>query len=306
MKIAVLMGGTSAEREVSIDSGKAVCQALETAGYEVAPVDINISERDKIIDIIGKAQAKTAFIALHGGNGEDGTIQAILESMDISYTGSGPQACELAMDKIKTRRIFEKHGIPGPDWQLYAPGIFENNGLSFPLVIKPSSQGSSIGLSIVKNKDLFSEAVEQAGRWGQDVILEEYLSGAEITVGILGEQALPVIEIRPANTFYDYQAKYEPGKTSYLVPAPLPEDIYKQAQKLGLDSHKALGCRAFSRVDMIYTGENGLKVLEVNTIPGLTATSLLPKAAKAANISFEKLCSKIIEYSLIFAHSKNA
>lgn len=298
IKIGVLMGGTSAEREVSLSSGRAVYTALEQTGYNPVSVDINTSEPDKVKEIINQAGIDAVFIALHGGQGEDGTIQSILEEMDIPYTGSGPRACAWAMDKVKSHRILEEYNITVPGWQVYSPGLVENNGLVFPLVIKPSNQGSSIGLSIVNVKEDLSQALKNAQRWSQDVIIEKYLRGPEITVGILGDQILPVIQIKPTNKFYDYQAKYESGKTTYQVPASLPEDIYSQVQDLGLAAHKALDCRVFSRVDMIYTDDNQIAVLEVNTVPGLTATSLVPKAARAAGISFEELCSKIIEYSL--------
>lgn len=296
--IGVLMGGVSPEREVSIHSGQAVCQALSQAGHKIIPVDINTTDSDKLKKIIKRAKIEVAFIALHGGQGEDGTIQSILESMGLAYTGSGPEACKLAMDKIKSRRVFEKHSIPVPDWEIYQPGNFENNGLGFPLVVKPSSQGSSVGLNIVRNIELLARAINDARQWGDEVILEKYLPGDEITVGILGEQSLPVVQIKPQNEFYDYQAKYEPGMCSYLVPAPLPEPVYKQAQELGLACHKVLGCRVFSRVDMIYTDRDEIVVLEVNTIPGLTSTSLLPKAARAKGISFEELCQQILRCSL--------
>ncbi|MCK4423009.1 MAG: D-alanine--D-alanine ligase [Candidatus Omnitrophica bacterium] len=298
IKIGVLMGGTSAEREVSLVSGRAVYTALEQTGYNPVSVDINTSEPDKIKEIINQAGIDAVFIALHGGQGEDGTIQSILEEMDIPYTGSGPRACARAMDKIKSHRILEEHNITVPGWQVYSSELVENNGLVFPLVIKPSNQGSSIGLSIVNVKKDLNQALKDAQAWSKDIIIEKYLRGPEITVGILGDQILPVIQIKPTNKFYDYQAKYESGKTTYQVPAPLPEDIYAQVQDLGLAAFKALGCRVFSRVDMIYTDDNQIAVLEVNTVPGLTATSLVPKAARAAGISFEELCSKIIEYSL--------
>lgn len=298
-KIGILMGGLSPEREVSLRSGKAVYQALQRAGYRVKAIDINTSNPDEIKKIIKKAEIEVAFVALHGGEGEDGTVQSILESMDLPYTGSGPEACKLAMDKVKSRRIFENEGIPVPEWYVYQSGeVIENNGLNFPVVVKPSNQGSSIGLNIVESESQLKRAVEEASEWGNEIILEKYLTGTEITVGILGEQALPVVQIEPANKFYDYQAKYEPDMCHYYVPAPLPADIYQQTQKLGLACHQALGCRAFSRVDMIYTNDGKITVLELNTIPGLTSTSLLPKAARAAGLSFEELCEQIIRYSL--------
>jgi D-alanine-D-alanine ligase len=324
-QIAVFMGGPSSEREISLASGEAVLAALKQEGLNARGFDLR-SEKD-IIDILDKESIDCAFIALHGRFGEDGTLQRILSERGVAYTGSREQASRLAIDKVASREIFQTQGVPCPaslilnkalpsgkqvlskdaDILSISPFDLRKGHLDFikgfPLVVKPACQGSSIGLSLVEDERHFTQAVELAFTYDERVILEEYLPGDEITVGIFEERPLPIVQICPTNKFFDFQAKYEKGRTEYIVPAPLKEALYNQAQKYALLAHQALDCFCFSRVDMIIS--RGVSyVLEVNTIPGMTATSLLPKAAKAAGISFSELCLRIIRAS-IPSYAKN-
>ena len=299
-RIGVLMGGPSSEREISLSSGKAVYESLKGLALDVVAIDIITDDSQENRQIIQQANIDIAFIALHGHFGEDGQIQAILEQMNIPYTGSDPVASRLAMDKVASRRIFQEQGLPVPKYAVLS--VRENSrfifsiieDLSFPLVIKPARQGSSIGLSIVEIEDQLDEAVEHAAGFDEHVLIEEYIKGREITVGILGDSVLPVVEVIPQNKFYDYEAKYKPGKSSYVVPASLSAPVTMQAQDIAQTAHKLLGCFGFSRVDMRLSLDNIPFVLEVNSIPGLTLTSLLPKAARAAGIDFTQLCIKIV------------
>ncbi len=295
-KIAVLMGGPSNEREISIKSGKAVYSALKNTGFDVICIDAIDNWQRYLVE----EKIEVAFIALHGKFGEDGVVQTILESMRIPYTGSGVRASRLALNKIDSKRIFLKAGIPTPEYKV----LTKKNSSSFneihecPMVIKPALEGSSIGLSIVRKKKDFKKALELAFSYDERIILEKYIPGAEITVGILNEKPLPVIKVVPKRSFYDYKAKYTRGITEYLVPAPISKKAYKLAQRYALLAHKVLGCKDFSRVDMIYGKDGQIRVLELNSIPGLTKLSLLPKAAKAEGIEFNQLCVKLVELSL--------
>lgn len=294
-QIGILMGGFSSEREISLKSGNAVVGALKNLGYVVKVIDFN--DEKELISKIQESGVDCIFNVLHGRFGEDGQVQKILDSLKIPYTGSGVFASQLAMDKIASREIFIKNGILVPEYRVVNSEQNFNEDMffqEFPLVVKPATEGSSIGLSIVENKICLFLSIENASRFDQNIIVEKYIAGREITVGILEEQPLPVIEIVPKNKFYDFQAKYTPGMTQYKVPADLPEKVYKKAQAQGQKAHCLLGCRSFSRVDMIINNFNEPVVLEVNTIPGLTATSLLPKAAAACGISFEQLCEKMV------------
>lgn len=296
-RIGVLMGGVSSEREISLISGGTVIAALRGEGYDVLPLDIN--DNIKLIrKMLKEAQIDVAFIALHGHFGEDGTIQKLLKSLNIYYTGSHAKASSLALNKIISRKTFRDAGIAVPEYRVLASGVdVEGNNFRFPLVVKPSSQGSSIGLSIVENKNDLSLAIQLALRYNERVIIEEYIEGREVSVGILDDKALPVIQIIPKRKFYDYQAKYETGMSDYLLPAPLTDDEYLKVQEVALSAHRSLGCRDFSRVDMIMR-KNKPIILEVNTIPGLTQNSLFPKAAQAAGISFNQLCVKLIKLAI--------
>lgn len=303
-KIGVLAGGPSNEREVSLRSGKAVYEALLARGCDAILLDV----KNDICDIISRSAIDVAFIALHGRFGEDGTVQRILEDMGMPYTGSGVEASRSALDKIATKDIFKKRGIPTPGY-----AVFERRDIDaksdlptvWPVVVKPQFEGSSIGLSIAGDEKSFKIAVNKALDYGDKALVEEYINGRELTVGILGDKALPVIEIVTSQGVYDYEAKYKDPATRYLVPAPIDEVFAKLAGELGKKSHKALGCRSFSRVDMMLDKEGKIFVLEVNTIPGMTERSLLPKAAGAAGINFGDLCVRLLEDALINSKSVN-
>lgn len=298
LRIGVLMGGPSSERDISLKSGKAVYQALKQQGLEVVPLDIR---KKAPYPFLKKAKISCAFIALHGKFGEDGKIQRILESLDIPYTGSGVMASSLCLDKIASRRIFKQYNIPVPEYDILKRSSWKKHlsglNLKFPVVVKPSSQGSSIGVTFVERPEKLTRAVKCALKYDDAVIIEGFIKGREITVGILNERPLPVVEIVPKRRFFDFQAKYVKGKSDYVVPAKLAPRDYRKAQRFGLLAHQALGCRVFSRVDMML-GKSGPVVLEVNSIPGLTATSLLPMAACAQGISFAQLCLKIVRSTL--------
>ena len=293
-RIGVLAGGPSNEREISLRSGRAVHDALLGEGLDSVFLDV----KNDIDEIIEKSCIDVAFIALHGRFGEDGTVQSMLEDAGIPYTGSGVEASRVALDKAASKDLFIRNLIPVPRHMVLVKGRsypYDCDKLGMPIVVKPHLEGSSIGLSIVRDKSLLQGAIDKAFEYGDKVILEEYINGRELTVGILNDEALPVIEIVPKNKVYDYDAKYKDSATKYLVPAPIPEDIFVKARRLGVLAHKVLGCRSFSRVDMMMAPSGDIFVLEVNSIPGLTERSLLPKAALATGLRFSSLCVKILE-----------
>ncbi|MBL7081578.1 MAG: D-alanine--D-alanine ligase [Candidatus Omnitrophica bacterium] len=315
--IGVLMGGVSAEREISLKSGEAVYEALKSRGFNVVVVDLDTDDMQINYEFLKDSGIDIAFIALHGGFGEDGRLQALLERMNLPYTGSDSRASELAMNKIRSRQIFQEQNLAVPRFTPFEirtkgktsrpfaerAGLFRTGftvfsstdfDFSFPLVVKPANQGSSIGLSIVNKEADLLKAVECARNFSKEVIIEEYIPGREVTVGILGERALPVIEIVPENRFFDYEAKYD-GKSEYIVPADLPSAVTAKLKESALLAHRSLGCSDFSRVDMRLTPDNLAVVLEVNTIPGLTKASLLPKAAACVGFDFSALCTQILE-----------
>jgi D-alanine-D-alanine ligase len=299
-KIGVLMGGPSTEREISLKSGKAVYEALKQSGLEAEAIDIKTESIEENISLIKSHKIDCAFIALHGRFGEDGQIQGILDGLKIPYTCSGAQASKSAMDKVASLEIFESNGLKVPRYRVleiasYSPDWKIHNELGFPLVIKPAAHGSSIGLSIVDDSKDLDKAVDLAFGFDPRVVVQEYIAGREITVGILEERALPVIEIIPKKRFFDFEAKYQAGMTDYIVPAQIEEAAAKKARAIALSAHRLLGCAGCSRVDMILDKDSEVFVLEINTIPGLTNTSLLPKAAKTAGIEFNQLCLKLIE-----------
>ena len=295
-KIGVLMGGPSSEREISLKSGAAVYEELKKLRVDAVEIDIKTDAIEENMKVLRAHKIDCAFIALHGRFGEDGTIQRILEDLEIPYTGSGVEASKLAMDKVSSLQLFEKSGLMVPKYE-----VVKNNtnwnfacAIAFPLVVKPASHGSSIGLSIIDKESDLEQAVNLAFSFDDRVIIEEYIKGRELTVGILAEEPLPVIEIVPKKRFFDYEAKYQSGMTEYIVPAELEENITKRVQQAGLKAHNILGCFGCSRVDLMLDKLNLPYILEVNTIPGLTATSLLPKAAKAYGIDFGHLCLRLI------------
>lgn len=296
-RVGVLMAGPSSEKKISLKSGHAVLNALRESGVNALPVIIKNSSIKDNMRLLKSKNIDCAFIALHGSFGEDGGIQNILSKLKIPYTHSGVRASRLAMDKIASRNIFKKHGLDVPQSQVVKRNSYKINNiraLNFPLVVKPASHGSSIGLSIVESKKNIPKAIKLAFKFDSRIIIEEYIKGRELTVGILDDKALPVVEIFPKHFFFDYQAKYKKGLTDYVVPAKLPNRIAVKVKKEALLAHKLLGCFGCSRVDIILDTENKAFILEVNTIPGFTATSLLPKAANKSGIGFNELCIKLI------------
>ncbi|HEX9284225.1 MAG TPA: D-alanine--D-alanine ligase [Nitrospirales bacterium] len=296
-RIAVLMGGQSAEREISIRSGRAVWTALIRKGYDAIPLEVDSS----VVARLREVRGQIAFIALHGPGGEDGTIQGMLEVLHIPYTGSGVHACALAMDKGTTKALLEHGGIPVP--RGFVRTLRERkkplpSGFRFPLVVKPVSQGSTLGITIVRKSRDLSKGLEAAFVYGAAVLLEEYIDGRELTVGILNDRALPVVEIIPRGGFYDFASKYTPGASVYKAPAPLSSRQTKQLQDLALDVHRRFGCRGATRVDFRLDRKGRPFVLELNTVPGMTETSLLPMAAKAARLSYEDMVEAILESAI--------
>lgn len=299
-KIGVLMGGPSTEREISLKSGKAVYDSLKELGLDVIVIDIKTDDVKQNSFLMKSKKIDCAFIALHGRFGEDGQIQTILDRLKIPYTGSGSKASMLAMDKIASRKIFEEHGLNVPRYMILEKSSFNSNQvvysqLHLPWVIKPATHGSSIGLTIIDKREDLDRALELAFGFDERVLIEEYIEGRELTVGILEERALSIIEICPKKRFFDFQAKYEHGMTQYIVPAQLDREITHQVQEMALLAHKLLGCLGFSRVDMMLNRRNIPFVLEINTIPGLTSTSLLPKAARVEGIDFAQLCLRLLK-----------
>jgi D-alanine-D-alanine ligase len=299
-RVGVLMGGPSSEREISLKSGKAVLSALKESGIDAVGIDIITDNKEENIRLLNSYSLDCVFIALHGRFGEDGSIQEILEEIDLPYTGSGVKASRLAMDKIGALKIFKAGKLYVPRSQsLERASYNENkkfkNDLGLPVVVKPANHGSSIGLSIVELEREIPAAIELAFQFDQRIVIEEYISGRELTVGVLDERALPVIEIVPKHKFFDFEAKYKAGLTDYIVPALLKPEIAEEVQQAALEAHKLLGCFGCSRTDIILSQKNIPFVLETNTIPGMTATSLLPKAARILGIDFNQLCLKLLE-----------
>jgi D-alanine-D-alanine ligase len=297
-RIGVLMGGPSSEREISLLSGKAVYEALKSAGLDVVAIDITTDDADIDKSVIGSENIDCAFIALHGRFGEDGTIQKILEDMRLPYTGSGVLASQLAMDKVASHRLFQESGLYVPKYAVACKNNYSGERLdelfSYPIVVKPVTGGSSIGLSIVDKKEDFIKAMDLAFTYDGRAMVDEYIKGRELTVGVLEDKALPVIEIIPKNEFFDFEAKYQSGSTEYVVPAKLDDATATKVQEAGLAANKLLGCFGCSRTDIILTPAGLPYILEVNTIPGMTATSLLPKAARNVGIDFVQLCLTLI------------
>ena len=289
MRVGVLYGGWSSERDISLVSGRNVADALKRRGYDVVLIDVqrDFPERVKEYNI------DVAFIMLHGTPGEDGIIQGVLEFMQIPYTGSGVLASALAMDKVLSKKVFISSGIPTPDFIYPATEKLPSNW-DFPVVVKPRAEGSSVGVSIVDSPDGLPYAIALASKYGE-VFIEEYIDGMIATCGILGDEALPVLELVPVRRrFYDYKAKYTEGETEFIVPARLSHEVTQKTQKIALKAHQVLGCRHFSRVDMVIKDGKEPYVLEVNTVPGMTPLSDLPKEAEAAGISYDELVERIL------------
>ena len=325
MKVAVIFGGTSEERDVSIASGSQVISALKQAGHEVVAIDTarGALEADEVkrlqnfqvlelppnsgalaeikssspVSVISSMELKevdVVFIALHGGSGEDGSLQALLELSDIPFTGSGHVGSTLAMDKDVSKRIMRAAGVPTPDWQMCSPtDTSVDNKLGYPVIVKPNAQGSTVGLSLVSEAAELQAAIEKARQFGNEVMLETFIAGRELTVGILEDQALAVGEIIVSSEIFDYQSKYQNGAAEEVFPAEITAEQTLEIQQLGLRVHQALKLNAYSRVDFRMDETGALWILEANTVPGLTAMSLLPQSAKAAGIEFSELCDRI-------------
>jgi D-alanine-D-alanine ligase len=285
--ITVLMGGPSEEREVSLRSGAAVAQALKEAGYNVTPVTVDGQQVNL------PPGADLTFVCLHGTFGEDGQLQRILAKSGVPFTGSNEATSRNCFDKVVTKSIFIDNGLPTPRSQLVANA--KELTLPLPIAVKPPCQGSSVGVSLVFNAEDVKPAIDEALKYGERALVEMFIKGRELTISILDDKALPVIEIRPKHGFYDYKNKYTSGATEYICPAPLDAETAKRVQHVALQAHQALGCGVYSRVDVILADDGQPYLLEINTVPGMTATSLLPKAAKAEGMTFPQLCSKIAE-----------
>ena len=294
-KIGVLLGGASAERDVSLRSGTAVYNALKGLGYNAVPIDAGAD----ICSVLQKQAIEIAFLVLHGGWGEDGSIQGMLDVLGIPYTGSGVLASALAMDKEASKKAFLYHGVPVPPFLVIdkrSAGRHGEPGLSFslPWVVKPATEGSSIGVSIIKDKNDFTQALEKAFTFGSRALVEKYIEGREVQIGILNDKILGGVEVRPSLEFYSYEAKYTAGLTEYILPPALESGVYKKACNKALAAHIALGCKGSTRVDLRIDKEGSPFVLEVNTIPGMTETSLLPKIAQHAGFDFPGLIEEIL------------
>ncbi len=295
-KVAVLMGGRSAEREISLQSGSAVLTALQQKGVDAYSFD----PAEQPMDTLLRQGFQRVYIALHGRYGEDGTVQGALELMGLPYTGSGVMASALAMDKWRTKLLWQATGINSPDWvvvnaQSDQDAIVEKLGL--PLIVKPACEGSTIGLSKVDNKNDFLDAYQLAAKYDTVVLAEEFIEGTELTVAILGETPLPLVRIEVANGLYDYQAKYFSNDTCYFCPSGLPNVQEQAIQTQALQAHQILGCQGWGRVDLILSESGKSYFLETNTSPGMTSHSLVPMAAKVAGISFEDLVMQILAQS---------
>jgi D-alanine-D-alanine ligase len=302
-RVAVLKGGRSLERQVSLRSGARSEDALARLGHEVVAIDVDAD----LIRRLRDAAPDLAFIAMHGRDGEDGTVQELLEILDIPYTGSRVVACIRATDKVLAKHLMLEAGIPTPEFFAFSETAFRELGaadalpaieerLDFPIVVKPSSGGSALGIKFARSAADVPAALVAAFSYDSRVLLERYVDGRDLAVSILDGEALPVVEAVPRDEeFYDFEARYEIGRTDFICPADLPPDVTARAHELALQTYKLLGCEALARVDLMLDREGELTVLEVNLIPGLTETSLLPQAAEAAGISFDELVGRIVD-----------
>jgi D-alanine-D-alanine ligase len=332
MKVAVLMGGTSAEREISLRTGRGIVQALSRLGHVVVALDaangrllppgddgaapapvtaLEPATPTAIARAEGLREADVVLIALHGGAGENGTLQALLELTGKPYTGSGVMASALAMNKAMSKRVFVQAGIPTPRWQLLpadapASAVDADALGGYPLVVKPNEEGSTVGLSIVREPAGLADALRLAAEHGPETLIEEFIEGRELTVAVIGDRALPIVEIRPKSGFYDYTAKYTAGQSEYFCPADLPAAETERVRALGLAASRVLDCRGVTRVDFRLDAKGESWCLEVNTIPGMTPTSLVPMAAKAAGLSYDQVVQEMIELALIEARRRRS
>lgn len=294
-KIAVLMGGPGSEREVSLATARGVAKALRSLGAEVLEIDVR-NENFRLPDDID-----LAFITIHGTFGEDGQIQKILEDRGIAYTGDNASASEIAWDKIRTKEKFQEHGVATPAWEVIHAG--QKPTIPVPLVVKPAREGSTVGIVIVKTREQLEPAIAEASKYDRELLIEKFVSGRELTIGILGDQALPIIEIIPKGGFYDFNNKYPflnpqaGGGAKHVCPANIDAEKTNEVQQLALRAFRAADLQVYGRVDVILPDNEPATVLEVNTIPGMTEASLLPEAASAAGISYTDLCARIIALS---------
>jgi D-alanine-D-alanine ligase len=309
-RVALLKGGPSLERQVSMRSAARVEDALEHLNIDHVAIDVGRT----LVDDLRAADADVAFVALHGRGGEDGTVQELLEIVGIPYTGSGVLACMRCMDKVLTKHMLRAAGLPTPDFFAFSEIAFKELGagealpaiedrLGFPVVVKPAAQGSALGIKFARDAGDVPEALIAAFSYDDRVLLERHIDGREVAVSLLdgagGVQALPVVEAKPRQEyFYDFEARYEIGKTDFVCPADLPADVTARVQQVAADTYRLLGCYGFARVDMILTEDGEPQVLEAQAIPGLTDTSLLPQAAEAAGISFEQLVQVMLEQAV--------
>jgi D-alanine-D-alanine ligase len=305
-RVAVLKGGRSLERQVSLRSGARVEDALKRLDHEVVAIDVALD----LIRRLRETAPDVAFIAMHGRDGEDGTVQELLEILDIPYTGSGVLACTRATDKVLAKHLMVEAGIPTPEFFAFNETAFRELGaaealpaieerLDFPIVVKPSSQGSALGIKFARSAADVPAALVAAFSYDSRVLLERHIDGRDLAVSILDDAPLPVVEAVPREEeFYDFEARYEIGRTDFVCPADLPDELTERAQELAVRTYRLLGCSAFARVDLMLDAAGDLSVLEANPIPGLTETSLLPQAAEAAGVSFDELVGRILELAL--------
>jgi D-alanine-D-alanine ligase len=312
LKVLVLMGGMSAEREISLKTGAAVARGLSDAGHGVSTFDLSSAPGRGVGDFVASGElshCEVVFIALHGGQGEDGRMQALLDLIGKPYTGSGALSSGLCMDKALSKMVFEHHGIPTPGWfeasesdERFGGGRVEKHMIGeyiealggFPVVVKPVDQGSTIGISIVKDAGGLGPAIALAEKYSQRLVFESYIPGRELSVAIVGEQVFPVIEIVPEDGFYDYERKYTKGKSSYHCPADIDDALSERVHREAFAAYKALGCEGFARVDLRLGDDGAPYLLEINTIPGMTETSLVPMAAAVGGYSFSELVDMIV------------
>jgi len=295
-KIAVLMGGPGSERDVSLATGRGVSKALKSLGIEVVDVDAR-DENFALPDDVD-----LAFLAIHGTFGEDGQLQGILEKRGVAYTGDGVKESERAFDKILTKEKFREHSVVTPAWEVIKVG--QRPSIPIPLVVKPPRQGSTVGVYIIKSESELDSAIKEAAKYDSELLVEKFIPGRELTIGILGDQVLPILEIIPKGGFYDFTNKYPflnpqaGGGAEHVCPAKIDEKKTKEIQELALRAYRAVGLQVYARVDVLLPADGAATVLEANTIPGMTEASLLPEAAAAAGINYVDLCRRIIELSL--------
>jgi len=303
IRVAVLKGGRSAEREVSLNTGAQVTAALSESGFDV--VEIDTGDDEFVVELV-RSEADVAFICLHGRLGEDGTVQGLCELIELPYVGSGVLASALAMDKVMSKQFYSLAGIPTPEYVvLHRGGDFDTTQITAALgektVVKPANEGSAIGVTIAHDPIELPAAIGIAFKHDRSVLVEKFVPGVEVTVGVLGNEhplPLPTLEIVPDHEFYDYDSKYLPGMSRHIIPARVSESARQECERLSVAAHVALGCRGMSRSDLIVTDDDQVYLLETNTIPGMTKTSLLPDAARAAGIEFPGLCLRLIELAL--------